>query len=764
MPEFKKGDQVQVKGTPHEEGQDTGAVAIINDGPAYGIRFAGDEDMVHKWYVGEELRLAMPTQATEFQGRMPRQLLDYWIHGEGRIRLHPEEKGAFDRCRRLLAAESHGTITDLEGTCANLIHEATGHWPGEHHGFDLGGRRRWRGPLAPIGRTTGDGRVFKTAQALSWRTGPLALNWQEHSIRGHEGGVTVGGIDRIWIDGDMVWGEGFFFDPDIIAESAKAQALVEAGVSGPSIDLDNFAATGGEFDGVPAMIIDHGRISRVTLVSLPAFADLRLELLDSKESSLPFNLDPETFAVNLSGWKGLPIAPRESEFDADDAYLRIAEWAGAGTDAADDAKMHKMYLYRVPDGQPLSKDTYRLPIGDIFDGKPHLMYHAIYAGAALLSGGHGGLPNIPDPEKARLREVITDIYKHISEQLEAPDIIAPWDRQSAASLEDLESFAGKYTEGKHPRTPSGTDAGGEWVDVPGHGPHGEIIKGGKKTYPPKKESGQHRAPEKTKPEPKKEAEPKKESKPAAKAEPKKESSYGERVAAAKKGEEALTSPPAKLKRAAKGHEGNYEGEGLDAPDGHGDVRAISEMEGLEYAATNGYLWRKAKGDTDSSDKDEAARVAELDKTMDVSKLPEDAVVYRGVKHGPEVFGYETFTGMPAREPGKPIDFDAEDAAWERFQQGHRPDLTGLEWTQQSYLHTTVNEKRLAGYAHKDLEKYPVAMRILLPKGTKGIQMSEIDHEAEIMADRGLKLRVVKDNGEDAGGVRHLDVEVVGGTR
>jgi hypothetical protein len=63
MSMFVEGDRVQVVGVPHEPGQTTGTVAVVNMGPAYGVVFdGGGEDEpgeragdVHRWYVGEEL-------------------------------------------------------------------------------------------------------------------------------------------------------------------------------------------------------------------------------------------------------------------------------------------------------------------------------------------------------------------------------------------------------------------------------------------------------------------------------------------------------------------------------------------------------------------------------------------------------------------------------------------------------------------------------------------------------------------------------------
>lgn len=60
-PKFTVGDRVRITVDPHEEGQDSGVIAEINDGPAYGIRFGDDAehgDEIHHWYVEDELEAA----------------------------------------------------------------------------------------------------------------------------------------------------------------------------------------------------------------------------------------------------------------------------------------------------------------------------------------------------------------------------------------------------------------------------------------------------------------------------------------------------------------------------------------------------------------------------------------------------------------------------------------------------------------------------------------------------------------------------------
>ena len=71
---------------------------------------------------------AGPDTVQELQSRMPKQLKDYWLTGPGAARIGWGTPGSFDRCVRELREDFP---QDPEGLCANLYHEATGHWPGQ---------------------------------------------------------------------------------------------------------------------------------------------------------------------------------------------------------------------------------------------------------------------------------------------------------------------------------------------------------------------------------------------------------------------------------------------------------------------------------------------------------------------------------------------------------------------------------------------------------------------------------------------------------
>jgi 2'-5' RNA ligase len=63
------------------------------------------------------------------EGRIPDQLGDYWVHGEGAAKIGWGRGGDFNRCRALLA--EHVDSSRLSGLCANLHKRALGSWPGQ---------------------------------------------------------------------------------------------------------------------------------------------------------------------------------------------------------------------------------------------------------------------------------------------------------------------------------------------------------------------------------------------------------------------------------------------------------------------------------------------------------------------------------------------------------------------------------------------------------------------------------------------------------
>lgn len=65
----------------------------------------------------------------DFISRMPADLQAYWLAGPGAAKVRWGTEGSFGRCVREMREYFP---QNPEGLCANLYHEATGHWPGEN--------------------------------------------------------------------------------------------------------------------------------------------------------------------------------------------------------------------------------------------------------------------------------------------------------------------------------------------------------------------------------------------------------------------------------------------------------------------------------------------------------------------------------------------------------------------------------------------------------------------------------------------------------
>ena len=240
----------------------------------------------------------------------------------------------------------------------------------------------------------------------------------------------------------------------------------------------------------------------------------------------------------------------------------------------------------------------------------------------------------------------------------------------------------------------------------------------------------------------------------------------DRLAKALSRQDALDAVPARLERAERGHFGDYSGEKLHGPAGMGSVRALSEYEGVEYHTINTFLRGGYKGATGREDflAGTRERIAEIDKTMAVSRLTHDVKVDRVIKDGSAVFGHENwYRGVvDFNEPN----LDVQDQQWERWDAGARPDLTGLRWTEPAYSSTTadpqVAKKFGKGWptSNSTSEGEPVIMTIFVSKGTGAVQMAEMGHAAEILLQRGLTYEVIADHGVGPDGFRLLDVQVV----
>lgn len=155
--------------------------------------------------------------------------------------------------------------------------------------------QHWKGVLAPMGKTTGDGRMFADDASVAFRDFPLPLMWQRQTADGHAQAYTVGSIRSASIEGDSIVGEGVFFDTP---EALEAVEQVREGVTRPSVDLADdewrMVDEGGQeiteeayWDALeegeePKLVMQFTSftVMAATLVAKPAFAEARLELTE----------------------------------------------------------------------------------------------------------------------------------------------------------------------------------------------------------------------------------------------------------------------------------------------------------------------------------------------------------------------------------------------------------------------------------------------------------------------------------------------------
>ena len=144
---------------------------------------------------------------------------------------------------------------------------------------------QWSAVLARLGMATGDGRVL-TPGGITNRDLPLPLMWQRRTEDGHGGAVIVGRIEEMSYTDDRVIATGTLLD---VPEAVEARTLIESGVIGPSVDLDDLNYV---MDDDERIIVTDARIAGATLVPIPAFAEVSITM--AAENTETLAVDPAT--------------------------------------------------------------------------------------------------------------------------------------------------------------------------------------------------------------------------------------------------------------------------------------------------------------------------------------------------------------------------------------------------------------------------------------------------------------------------------------
>ena len=119
----------------------------------------------------------------------------------------------------------------------------------------------------------------------------------------------------------------------------------------------------------------------------------------------------------------LPLADRGRPWDAGEAEKRIRTWAKA--EDGPNAKYAEAFFYHAADASKFG--DYKLPFADVVGDKLTAVPRAIFAVAAVLQGGRGGV-DIPAADKARIKGEVAAYYARMRKEFDDASIKAPWER------------------------------------------------------------------------------------------------------------------------------------------------------------------------------------------------------------------------------------------------------------------------------------------------------------------------------------------------
>lgn len=248
--------------------------------------------------------------------------------------------------------------------------------------------RTWSGVLARLGVPTGDGRIIAPGGGSS-RSLPLPLMYQQQSSDGHGGAQVVGTIDELTIRDGMVSATGHMLDA---AYGTDVLELLDAGVIGPSVDLDDVEYT---MDDQERIVITSWRIAGATLVAIPAFegVSVTLDPMPAVEPGVPVMAEPEWLYASAAptlpslDWFKAPDLDRLTPLTVSDSgrvFGHIAGWStchiglpGCVTPPASMAS----YAYFHTSEQATAEGV-TLPVGTLVAGPRHADPQAAFQAAA----------------------------------------------------------------------------------------------------------------------------------------------------------------------------------------------------------------------------------------------------------------------------------------------------------------------------------------------------------------------------------------------
>jgi len=270
----------------------------------------------------------------------------------------------------------------------------------------------WRALIAPLNTPDAAGRKIMMGSTAKFRPLPIPLRYAPADWGGHAGAISVGTIDRVWLDSGALWGEGRF---DLYDQAARdvVRKVQNGFVRHVSADIEPGTS----------------KLMAATIVDIPAFEDAEIKSIHIPEVVV----EPElvSFAFRVVGDMDLPFADRGREWDSGAAVGRVFEWAGG--DDLDINRFRRAFLYQDEDADPETRGAYKLPFADVVDGELRAVPRAVFA----VAGGRGvDAADIPESDKETIKRRVSALYRRMAKFFDDPSLESPFERQSMAGVSD----------------------------------------------------------------------------------------------------------------------------------------------------------------------------------------------------------------------------------------------------------------------------------------------------------------------------------------
>lgn len=125
----------------------------------------------------------------------------------------------------------------------------------------------------------------------------------------------------------------------------------------------------------------------------------------------------------------LPIASRTHSWDGDAARTRMRSAAGGGQniDDMDWTEYGRGFMFH-DSSNPKEIGSYKLPFADIIDGTLTAIPRGIFAIAAIMRGGRGGVDGVSDGDRSTIESKINGYYAKMRRAFNDPNLRSPWEK------------------------------------------------------------------------------------------------------------------------------------------------------------------------------------------------------------------------------------------------------------------------------------------------------------------------------------------------